>query len=395
MKLVAYYNLLRKQSPHRPVIGILIDMVCFIPFMLGLGPWSRPNDIRTGVEQAMKETGLSDFGKSDHEKVIERYEVARRYGMERSQGKWTPFGYFVSGEMLKKRMVTKLQFVDYLKKHSSIEKIPIKNPIFVIGFPRTGTTFLHELLGLHPDVKMHYSWEQMDPVPHTDDESLEAQKKDREARYAANKSRFEWTLTIGGDEIQKVHRIGYDEPEECTTPCAMELPWAIAELPWIAFAAKETIALGAGEAFTTYRRFLQLMTWQSPERYDQKSTWMLKCPFHLPYITELHEAFPDATVVWTHRDPVECIASCCSLYETLLHMGMVETSLDRFALGKAVMEYTRLSLDKALNSFKQLGKNIKAVHVRYADNVKDPKSICKTITEQVLKSLINWILEQH
>lgn len=71
-------------------------------------------------------------------------------------------------------------------------------------------------------------------------------------------------------------------------------------------------------------------------RYDLPGfTWMLKCPFHLPYLTELYAAFPDATVVWTHRNPVECIASACSLYETLLHMCCIPESISRHALGKA------------------------------------------------------------
>jgi hypothetical protein len=39
--------------------------------------------------------------------------------------------------------------------------------------------------------------------------------------------------------------------------------------------------------------------------------------------------FPDATVVWTHRHPLECIASGCSLYETMMHMAVEEPSVDR------------------------------------------------------------------
>jgi hypothetical protein len=76
--------------------------------------------------------------------------------------------------------------VDYFKKHPNILKIEsnsIKSPIFIIGFPRTGTTFLHELLGLHPKVRMHYSWQQGEPVPKTHIEKTEYLKKDTELRY--------------------------------------------------------------------------------------------------------------------------------------------------------------------------------------------------------------------
>ncbi len=55
------------------------------------------------------------------------------------------------------------------------------------------------------------------------------------------------------------------------------------------------------------------------------------------YLEELHKEFPGATVVWTHRDPAECIASACSLYETIMRFCMEEISIDPKALGAAVV----------------------------------------------------------
>lgn len=70
------------------------------------------------------------------------------------RAKFTPFGHYIICESLTKRVLTKLKMLEYVKRHPSITKIPVKNPIFVIGFPRTGTTFLHEMLGLHPTVRL-------------------------------------------------------------------------------------------------------------------------------------------------------------------------------------------------------------------------------------------------
>ncbi len=128
--------------------------------------------------------------------------------------------------------MTRLKMVDYIKKHSMIKSIPIKNPIFVVGFPRTGTTFLHEILGLHPQVKSHTTWQQMNSVPDTHIESAEALLADMRLRYKNNKLKFNVLMGLAGNAIQRVHRIGYDEPEECTSPCAMELPWTLSEIPW-------------------------------------------------------------------------------------------------------------------------------------------------------------------
>ena len=70
---------------------------------------------------------------------------------------------------------------------------------------------------------------------------------------------------------------------------------------------------------------LQLMAWQSPERSSCKTrdggpgpegfTWMLKCPFHLPYLTELAETFPDATVgEYVYVCAFVCVCVCVYLY---------------------------------------------------------------------------------
>lgn len=174
--------------------------------------------------------------------------------------------------------------------------------------------------------------------------------------------------------------------------------------------------MGAGDAYTLYYKFLQLLTYQQEEVSKAISgldwNWMLKCPFHLPYLTELFHAFPDATIVWTHRHPTECIASACSLYETLMGMGAYEDSIDREALGQAVLDYTEESLKLAEISLKKIGLGfdrhsssanantsgaetsrqsqiggVRVVHVRYQDNVKSPKKVCRETFEQVGGSL--------
>lgn len=283
-------------------------------------------------------------------------------------------------------MAFRLRFVDYIKRHPRVLSMKMKPPVFVIGFPRTGTTFLFELLGLHESVRVHRTWEQMNTIPVTDAEDVVTLQQERIKRYHAHKWHFnQFLLPCIGEAIQHVHRIGYDEPEECTIPCNFELPWALTELPFCVFAADEMAKLGAGDAFRFYKQYLQLLTWQQRKEESDAGDefiWMLKCPFHLPYLQELCAEFPGCTVVWTHRNPCECVASACSLYETVLRMAMEEPSIDPKALGRAVKRYTSLALQQAEESLSLLGEKMNVIHVRYADNVKNPKQICRTITEQ-------------
>lgn len=383
--LVARFLHRRSQSPHRPLLTCILDTLFEIPAAFKLGPWKDTPNVEVGLKLAFEQTGLTDLGSEDRG-FVERYMVAKNVGLERSGVVYSPMGRFVIRQSIAERFVYRLQLVDYFKKHPSISNIKFKPPIFVIGFPRTGTTYLHELLGLHEGVRSHKTWEQLTPIPGTDHESIEAQEADRKRRYDKMSPFFNFMFkNLVHEKIQHIHRIQYDEPEECTIPCASELPWAMTEIPFMVFAADKLFPLGAGRAFQMYRQFLQLMTWQSADKRDKDFTWMLKSPFHLPYLEELFSEFPGATVVWTHRDPTECIASACSLYETILEMGMEEWSIDRKKIGAAVAEYTKLSLEKAEETLKKLGpeKNIKMLHIRYADNVKEPKKICKQVVEAV------------
>lgn len=385
--LILFYNVFaivrRKiECPSVPWITCIINVVLSIPHMLKIGPWSKSVSMPEMLKTCMQTTGLTDTGDKEG-KFLERYEIARKKAFATTPFKYSPLGYIGVQTSMKVRLTCQLRFHDYMKEHPEIRDLKMKDPIFIIGFPRTGTTFLHELLGIHPDVRMHYSWEQFDPIPSTHDTSLIAHTADRKKRYEQNKGAFNLFLAYAGDRIQSVHRIGYDESEECTTPCAMDLPWMISTIPFIVFAAQELADMGAGQAFQTYRNFLKLLQWQSEDRRDADFTWMLKCPFHLPYLTELLNEFPNSTVVWTHRNPVDCVASACSLYETLMLFNFEPSSIDKEKLGKGVLDYTRVCLDKAFASIKKAGPNAKIVHIRYADNVKSPKKNCSDICEKV------------
>jgi hypothetical protein len=249
----------RKQlSGIKPWLACFLDAICVYPQSLGLGYWNKKvPDVKEIVEKVKKSSGLSDFG-GDEKEMIRRYQPLLSTGVQKSGAILSPLGVHICASSVGKRVLQRLNLVNYLQRHPAIEKIKLERPVFVIGFPRTGTTFLHELLGLHPSVRMHYSWEQMYPIPETDSESMEALTAERTRRYNKNKSEFNTILAIAGDEIQSIHRVGYDESEECSTPCGMEVPFNINTIPFLCFVAKEVGDMGAGQAFHFYRKYLQV-----------------------------------------------------------------------------------------------------------------------------------------
>ena len=56
--------------------------------------------------------------------------------------------------------------------------------------------------------------------------------------------------------------------------------------------------------YETHKRLLQQMHWKGPD-----GRWLLKTPQHLFDLPGLFDVYPDARVVWTHRDPVSTFSS--------------------------------------------------------------------------------------
>ena len=62
------------------------------------------------------------------------------------------------------------------------------------------------------------------------------------------------------------------------------------------------------DAYARHKQNLQLVGLNDPEK-----RWVLKNPSHMTALDALMAVYPDALIVYTHREPVTCIASSCSL----------------------------------------------------------------------------------
>ena len=65
------------------------------------------------------------------------------------------------------------------------------------------------------------------------------------------------------------------------------------------------------EAYRYLYRQLQALQWL--KKSDASGRWLLKSPQHLGALDALDAAFPDATVVFTHRDPASVFTSLMTL----------------------------------------------------------------------------------
>jgi len=75
------------------------------------------------------------------------------------------------------------------------------------------------------------------------------------------------------------------------------------------------------QAYYWHKRLLQLFQWKLPNE-----RWVLKAPIHLFGLETLLMTYPDARIVFTHRDPVEAMVSGVSMVSqwTQLTTGQVD-----------------------------------------------------------------------
>jgi Sulfotransferase family len=96
--------------------------------------------------------------------------------------------------------------------------------------------------------------------------------------------------------------------------------------------------------------------------------WTLKGTSHHHRLAALFEAYPDAQVIWTHRDPVQSIASRIVLVGQIAEA--IDPRIDWKSFAKSVIAICRANF-KAMSE-DPLAEDPRIVHVAYQDMVRDP-----------------------
>ena len=100
-----------------------------------------------------------------------------------------------------------------------------------------------------------------------------------------------------------------------------------------------------------------------------KKRWALK-GFHGPRLASFFDAYPDARLIWTHRDPVQVAASRIGMTIELTKAFSRDRDIDEKALATANLEATRAGIHQTMNN--PLIDDPRIFHIRYKDFVSDP-----------------------
>ncbi len=259
------------------------------------------------AEARERSQGLEDFGEGPFVEPLKLFvdsleNDARLNGM----GQW------IAKERALLHTVNRLLYVNDRKRYPEIEGEKITKPVFIIGFPRTGTTILHDILAQDPANRAPMTWETMFPSPppmaatfHNDPriEKCDATFPSVDAQIPAFKA---------------MHPMGARLSQECVTMMgeAMCTPlfhnqfrvpsyqdWVDQEADW-------------SHVYRFHKQQLQHL-----QLHHHGDRWVLKTGAHMWGLEHLLATYPDARIVFTHRDPVKSLTSYSSLTALVRSMG--------------------------------------------------------------------------
>ncbi|OCB08539.1 sulfotransferase family protein [Mycobacterium intracellulare] len=301
---------------------------------------------------AEAETGLRDYGDPT---LPERFAVAVDHlnglGMDAD-------GRFEAAQVCRWLLTSRLELIEDRNRYPIGAEV-IESPMFVTGEPRSGTTLMHALMSVDPDARALRFWEVMYPSPPP---GLAAPDDDRRARADAD-----WR-EINAKMPKWLHSHPYNDmlgdglPEDERTwafDFRVMTPTAWWRVPMQSLVGG--LATDPAAQYRLHKAMLQQLQYSRPRKY-----WVLK-GFHGFRLKEMFATYPDATLVWLHRDPVQVAASRTMMMADIAE-GMVGP-VDLHALAKMHLELTRASVANTMSN--PWVDDPRILHIRYTDFIAD------------------------
>ncbi|HVZ06955.1 sulfotransferase family protein [Rhodopila sp.] len=278
----------------------------------------QPDDL---IAIARRQTRLSDFGDADFADPLRRLlaSISAESSLSlvgRSATRWDTV-----------RFLTNLLHIQAdMARNPAITRTPIRKPIFITGLPRSGTTFLHRLMMADPGNRCPLVWETIFPSPASGPVSQRVSRVNRQLRA------FEWLAP----QFRSLHPIDATSPQECSEITAHVFRSLRFDTTYNIPAYRAWLDADVARhvpAYRFHRRFLQYL--QHQEQAEHR--WVLKCPEHLFALEAIRAVYPDARLIFVHRDPLKVLLSQSQLTQVLREP--FNRNVDALSLGR--LESTR------------------------------------------------------
>ncbi|OBA73302.1 sulfotransferase [Mycobacterium sp. 1554424.7] len=308
------------------------------------------------LARAQAETGLEDYGDPT---LPERFRLAVDHlngigldanGVEQAEGvcHWL--------------LTSRLEFIEDRNRYPIGAEV-IDHPMIVTGEPRSGTTLVHALMAVDPHARPLRFWEVMYPSPPpgtTRPDDPRRARADADWREI-NAKMPKWLLSHPYNDM-----LGDGLPEDERTwafDFRVMTPTAWWRVPM------QTLVGGLptdpAAQYRLHRAMLQQFQYHRPRKY-----WVLK-GFHGFRLEELFDTYPDANLLWLHRDPVQVAASRTMMMADILDgiVGPIDLAVE----AKKHLEMTRASIANTMSN--PMVDDPRILHIPYTDFIADPVAV--------------------
>jgi len=247
---------------------------------------------------AAKAAGSDDFGTDSF-----RHPLAVFLGACQDEADLTTFGRILISKMLSAALVNRIELHRWSVAHPEVAEERIDRPWIIVGLPRTGTSVLSMLLGLDPMARPLRQWEAAHLIPPP---TLE--EADEDPRIARTAKELDGLMKLN-PPLRAMHPFGATLAQECVSLFLYDIrTLALETQAHVPTYARWLETADMAPAYAQHRLALQALQSRQPTQ-----RWILKTPNHLWQLETLLATYPDARVVWTHRDPGPVVTSLASL----------------------------------------------------------------------------------
>ena len=331
-------------------------------------------DPESVLAEARERVGLDDFGDDSYYEPMVRLLQALD-----GEANLNEVGRSMQRERIVGILVSRARVEDYFKRHPEIEDEGIGPPLVICGLPRTGTTMLHRVIAEDPEFDSAKWYEVRHLAPFDG-----WQPDEPDARIPAAQEEVRLTLELA-PELMAIHpwdALGPDEDIMILEQAFFSrTPESFCNIP------KYSTWLAAQDQFPGYaylKRGIQFLQWQHRQQGRARPRWVLKTPHHLNFMPHLFRMFPDATVIQTHRDPVESIPSFCSLNYYLERTGSDDP--DPKVTGANWSQRWADALERCI-AFRDAGHDDRFIDIWFLDSVRDPIGVVRRVYAAIGKEL--------
>jgi len=289
-----------------------------------------------------------------------------------------PLGRFLMRIHLRELLDARLKWVARFHGREKSAEAALRAPIFIVGMPRSGSTFLHELLSQDSALRAPRIWEVMSP-----ERALEPDRGWRDSRVW----RAAWCLWCFrrlAPRADAVYPMRARTPHECV---------AIHSYTFLSEEFVSTCHIPTYEAFLRSADLRPAYEWQKRflgflQRGHRPRRWVLKSPDHVRSLDALFSVFPDAIVIQTHRNPLESLRSSIQLTKVLQRLYGHAQSRDKLAEREAQnLAWSVARMIQFRDEHPELASRF--LDVNYTELASDPLAVVRRLYRHLQMTLSN------